>query len=500
MSNNLLAKVLSLLRVRSKIGGLEISDTDLRFAYMDGNSLETAALRIPPGIIEGGEIRNYDMMVEALKNLHGLLPPDLARKKFVNVIVTLNSIHIYTQVFSLPLIEESNMKEAIQLNISMVSPFDLSQAYAGWQLISQNRNELKVEILSAFAQKTFIDQLRSALAEAGFFALAVESGALSLARLIREKGSDFKIDKPLLVLSVDDKGLRFLIIRIGQLHFEYFQAWKDIQGEGKEISWDIFSDAIKRSMHQVINFYDSHWQEPLTDVAIASNSYVEEISKLVSENFSLNAKELKLNLDQTLRREWYEVAGSAIRGGIPRTDDKDVNLFGITVQEEFQQQQVIEFLKFWQILVPASLSLLLASMLASYMFLNGISESLEEQASLSINPQQMGEISALAAQIKDFNNSVVMISGLERTIKPKTTIFNEITPMINRNSIVLDRLYLQSEGSPIIFSGETDSQDQILSFKNDLTKDDFFSGVNLNLSDVKPQTKGFSFTLSFSVK
>lgn len=500
MGNNILAKTLSLLRVRSKIGGLEISDTDLRFAYMDGNSLETAALRIPPGIIEGGEIRNYDMMVEALKNLHGLLPSDLARKKFVNVIVTLNSIHIYTQVFSLPLIEESNMKEAIQLNISMVSPFDLSQAYAGWQLINQNKNELKVEILSAFAQKTFIDQLRSALAEAGFFALAVESGALSLARLIREKGSDFKIDKPLLVLSVDDKGLRFLIIRIGQLHFEYFQAWKDIQGEGKEISWDAFGDAIKRSMHQVINFYDSHWQEPLTDVVIASNSYVEEISKLVSENFSLNTKELKLNLGQTLRREWYEVAGSAIRGGIPRTDDKDVNLFGITVQEEFQQQQVIEFLKFWQLLVPASLSLLLASMVASYIFLNGISESLDKQASLSINPQQMGEISALATQIKDFNNSVVMISGLEKTIKPKTTIFNEITPMINRNNIVLDRLYIQSEGSPIIFSGETDSQDQILSFKNDITKDDFFSSVNLNLSDVKPQTKGFSFTLSFSVK
>jgi len=497
---NILSKVLSFLRVRPSIGGLEISDTDLRFAYLKGNSLETAALRLPPGIMEGGEIRDYGMLVEALKKFRELLPAEFAKKKFVNAIVTLNSIHIYTQVFSLPLIEEGELKEAIQLNISMVSPFDLSQAYAGWQQISQNKNELKVEILSAFAQKNFIDQLRNALNEAGFFPLAVESGALSLARLIREKGSDFKIDKPLLVLSVDDKGLRFLIIRIGQLHFEYFQPWKDIQGESKDISWDNFSEAIKRNLHQVINFYGSHWQEPLTDVVVASDSFVEEISKLVVDNFSLNAKELKLNLDQTFRREWYEVAGSAIRGGIPRADDKDVNLFGITVQEEFRQQQIIEFLRFWQILVPSSLMLLLVSMLASYMFFVNIGDSLNSQASLSISPQQMEEISTLASQIKDFNNSVRIISGLEKSLTPKTPVLSEITPIINKNNIVINRLYLQHEGMPIIFSGETDSQDQIIAFKNGLSSDNYFSTVNLNLSDVKPQTKGFAFTLSFSVK
>lgn len=497
---NILSKLLSFLRVRTKIGGLEISDSDIRFAYLNGNSLDTAALRLPPGIVEGGEIKNYDMLIEALKELRKLLPSDFSKKKFTNVIVTLNSIHIYTQVFSLPLIEEGDLKEAIKLNISMVSPFDLSQAYAGWQQISQNKSELKVEILSAFAQKTFMDQLRNALSEAGFFPVAVESGALSLARLIREKSPDFKIGKPLLVLSIDDKGMRFLIVRIGQLHFEYFQSWKDIQGEGKEISWDNFSGALKRSLHQVLNFYGSHWQEPLTDVVIASNSYVEEISKLVSENFSLNARELQLNFDQTLRREWYEVAGCAMRGIIPRADDKDVNLFGITVQEEFRQQQVIEFLKFWQVLVPSSLALLLVSMGASYVFFSELSGSLESQSSLSISPQQMQEISSLASQITDFNNSVKIISGLEKSLKPKTPTISELNPLINKNNIVVDRLYFQQDGVPVVFSGETDSQDQILSFKNDLSADNYFSTVNLNLSDVKPQAKGFSFTISFAIK
>jgi hypothetical protein len=303
-----------------------------------------------------------------------------------------------------------------------------------------------------------------------------------------------------LVLSVDDKGLRFLIIRIGQLHFEYFQPWKDIQGENKDISWDNFSESIKRNLHQVLNFYASHWQEPLTDVVVASDSFVEEISKLVVDNFSLNAKELKLNLDHTLRREWYEVAGSAIRGGIPRMDDKDVNLFGITVQEEFRQQQITEFLKFWQILVPSSLSLLLISMIACYMFFINLGKSLDSQASLSISSQQMEEISTLASEIKDFNNSVRIISGFEKSSKSKTLMLSAITPIVNKNNIVISRLYLQHEGVPVAFSGETDSQEQIIGFKNDLSKDNYFSSVNLNLSDVKPQTRGFAFTLSFSIK
>ncbi|HUX35583.1 MAG TPA: hypothetical protein VMV71_00955, partial [Candidatus Paceibacterota bacterium] len=211
-------------------------------------------------------------------------------------------------------------------------------------------------------------------------------------------------------------------------------------------------------------------------------------------------KELQLNFDQTLRREWYEVAGCAIRGGISRADDKDVNLFGVTVQEEFQQQQVIEFLKFWQVLVPSSLALILVAMGASYLFFMNISGSIESQATLSISSQQMEEINSLASQINDFNNSVKMISNLEDTLKPKMPAVSELNTMIDKNNIVVDRIYFQQDGTPVIFSGETSSQDQILAFKNDLSTDSYFSAVNLNLSDVKPQTNGFSFTISFSVR
>ncbi|MBI4085508.1 MAG: pilus assembly protein PilM [Candidatus Liptonbacteria bacterium] len=500
-ADKILSKTLSFLGAKTKIGGLEISDMDLRFAYFNGGALKTAALRLPPGIIENGEIKNYDTLVDALKELRDLIPEDFGKKKLVNAIVTLNSIHIYTHVFSLPLIEDENLKEAVQLNIRMVSPFDISQAYAGWQLITENKNELKMEILSAFAQKGFIDQLREAMTEAGFFPLAVESGALSLARLVREEAVDFQPEKPFLILSVDDKGVRFLILRMGQLHFEYFQSWKDIQGDAKNISWPNFEDAIKRNLNQVINFYRGHWEEPLDDVLIASNSLVEEISKTIRENFSINARELKLKFQESFRREWYEVAGSAIRGDTPRAEDKDVNLFGMTVQEDFRKRQILDFLRFWEILMSSSLSIMIVFMLISYLFLMNLGKSIQANSPFTISNQQMQEINALEAQIDDFNSSVKMLSELKSSTKPKTSMLVELNPLLNLNGIVIDRLYSQSGGLPAVLSGETDSQDKILSFKNSLSEGNYFSSVNLSLPDIKAQENGrLSFIISFKTK
>ena len=496
----ILSKALSLLRAKSKIGGLEISDTDIRFAYFNGDSPAMSALRLPSGIIEDGNVKNYDTLVEALKNLRELIPADFGDKKTINAIVTLSSVHVYTQVFSLPFMKDENLKEAVQLNVNMVSPFDLSQAYAGWQLISQKEGDLKIEVLSAFAQKAFIDTLRKALADAGFFAVAVESGALSLARLVRERGVDYKTEKPLLILSVDDIGLRFLIIRLGHLHFEYFQSWKDIQGELKEVSWENFEGAIKRNLHQVLNFYGSHWQEPLTDVVIASNTLTEEISKVINENFSMNASELKFRFDEPLKREWYEVIGSAIRGEVPRLEDEDINLFGITALEEFRRREIGDFIKFWQVLLFSWLAVLLLILLSVYMFLSKIGKSIESQSLLKLSGEQGKEIKDLEIKINDFNNSVGLLSNAQKSLKPKTYISDKLSPLLNKNGITVDRLYFQAGGLPVILNGETNSQGQILEFKNDLTADPSFSSVNLNLSDIKPQDRGFSFTLSFNFK
>ena len=119
---------------------------------------------------------------------------------------------------------------------------------------------------------------------------------------------------------------------------------------------------------------------------------------------------------------------------------------------------------------------------------------------LKLSGEQGKEIKDLEIKINDFNNSVGLLSNAQKSLKPKTYISDKLSPLLNKNGITVDRLYFQAGGLPVILNGETNSQGQILEFKNDLTADPSFSSVNLNLSDIKPQDRGFSFTLSFNFK
>jgi len=253
-------------------------------------------------------------------------------------------------------------------------------------------------------------------------------------------------------------------------------------------------------LHQVLNFYGSHWHEPLTEIAVASNSLVEEMAKVVKDNFSMNVKELTLNFGQSLKREWYEAAGAAIRGEIPRFEDKDINLFEMTAQEEFHRMEVMNFIKFWEVLVYSSMGILLLFLISSYVFLANMGKSVESQSSFKLSAQQNEEIGALGTKIKDFNNSVTLLSNAQKSLKPKSHVLDKITSLMNKNGIAVDRLYFQASDLPVIFSGETDSQEQILNFKNAIAGDSSFSSVNLNLSDINQQEGAFYFAISFKVK
>jgi len=497
---NIIEKVLSFLRARTKVGGLEISDTALRFAYFKGGALHVVGLRLPPGIVEQGEIKNQEQLLEALKNLRRQIPADFPRNSPVSAVATLSSVRIYIQAFTLPLIEGENLEEAVQLNIKMISPIELSQAYSGWQPVDKNQSESKLEILTAFVKKAFVDQVGVLLKEAGFSPIAMESGALSLARLLREKAVGFEPDKFYLLASIDNRGLQFLIIRRGQLHFEYFNSWKNIQGDGKEISWQDFEAAVKRNLHQVLTFYGTHWLEPITEVFLLTNTFGEEVSKIIRENFSLTVRELKLKLDQPTGRELFEVVGSVLRAETPRFKDRDINLFGITVQEEFRRRQVIDFLKFWEMSVPSSLGILLVVLVISYSFLVSMRHSLESQISSSTVGTESKQISSLKTQIDEFNRLVSLVSSTQNSLKPKIPVLDKIGFLANSGGVTIERLYLQGNGLPGTLSGGATSQDQLLNFKNALAADPAFDSVNLPLSDIQSKNDGLSFTINFVLK
>src|SRR3989344_5639202 len=277
-------RVWSALRVKPVVGGLEIADSNLRFIMWDESRWRTASVRLVPGIVVQGRIKNRKEFIASLRALRSqVLGSKAKRKKRISVVLSLSSVDIYTQVFNLPMIEGENLEKAIELNIQMASPTGASQSYSGWQFVNRGRDNMRLEILSAFLERGVVDELTEAMREAGFLVIAVESRAISLARVIKMVESKFDPAKSLIAVSVDSSGLDVLVVRGGHLHFDYFNSWNDLQGESKQISLDAFKAMILRSINQVLNFYNSNWSDPVAEILVSAVGMRDEIMKTAGE-------------------------------------------------------------------------------------------------------------------------------------------------------------------------------------------------------------------------
>lgn len=474
-----------------------MSDTALRFALLSGNKWITASLRLPPGIVEKGEIKNKEQFLAALKELHNqIVGPRKARKK-IGVVVSLSSVDIYSQTFSLPVIEGENLERAVQLNIQMTSPIAVSETYSGWQILGEDKTSVRLEILSAFIKRELVDEMISALRAANFVPHSLESRGLSLTRVIRQLSEGFDSARSYLVLDIDDTGLEFLVIRRAQLYFQYFIPWSDIYGEERQISQEAFEAAIVRSLHQVINFYHSHWPDPLNDIYLVVPSLREEVIRIINANFSLNILEVRLN-GMLATPEWFMALGAAIRGGMSAGRDQEISLLGISAQDEFRREQVLNFLEFWRVLIPASLGLLFVVFVLAETFLVQLNDNLDNKIKEISQSDRSTEIKDLEKKVEDFNLSVALIQNVLKESRGRFEVAGKVNDLMRSREIVLLRFWDQGSSLPITVNGIAKTEGAIKDFAAELGKSNEFQNVNLPLSEIRQTTEGVQFSLTFN--
>ncbi|MEK9180346.1 MAG: hypothetical protein AAB897_02960 [Patescibacteria group bacterium] len=491
------AKLLAALRVRTPIGGIEISDAVLRIAYFDDKSWKLDGVRLEPGVMESGKVRDYAKFVEALKNLRSKVFGENAQGR-TNIVASLSSISIYSQVFSLPIIEGENLEKAIMLNVQMVSPVDVSQAYSGWQMVGRDQDALRLEILSAFIEKSTVDEINRALFEAGFLVVAMESRALALSRIFRQEGEGMDISRSYVMVSIDGSGVDFLIIRRGQLYFEYFNPWRDIMDEQGRVSMDAYRAAILRSLHQVLNFYGQHWQDPVSEVVISATSLGDEAAAIITENFLLPTRRLRLKLGDEIYPDWYIALGCGLRGVVPRSEDRELSLLGIGAGEEFRREQFINFLRLWRLAMPVALGILAIMFFLADLFVIQTKHSFESQSLFALSAEQAKENDTLRADAETFNKSIAMIRSVQTTDFPKSTFIEKLNTIAAKNSISITSLDFPSLDQ-LSLRGETNSEERVVAFKNALEADTQFKSINLPLTGITSDGGIVAFSMSFGV-
>lgn len=496
-------KLLSVLRVRRNAGGLEVSDEALRFAYYDGGLWRLQTLRLAPGIVADGRIKNKEAFHAVLLELKSEIFGGNATKKTVNMVASFSSTNVYSQVFSLPLLEGDGLEKAVGLNIQMISPGNVSDMYTDWQILARNDTTGQSDFLSVFIDRAIVDEMTKAFSEVGFVAMAIESKALVLTRMLRENTNEMDSAKSYVAISIDNAGVNFLIIRNGKLYFEYVNHWRDLTDEKGQISMEMFTATVEKSTHQVMNFYGQHWSDPVSGIFIISSTFYEETRAAVALSTSVPVIPYVISFGgQEISPEWFVALGCGIRSFEFGKRKKEISLLNVSAEETFLRGQFVDFIDFWRILVPVVFAFTVALLVVIDIFLTQIQQSSIATSATALRDGNSAEVTAALATASDFNRSVALIGAIERGAKSKVPIISIIETAASSNGISVTNLSLQSKDGSVVFGGIARSEDQIFSFEKSIGSNSSFADVNVPLANIQKQTSGglFAFTMTFSVK
>ncbi len=503
-------RLLNILNPQPPIGGLEISDPALKFVLIKENKLTFISLNLTAGVIKEGKVNNKENFKAVLIKFHSQITPRL--KKKIYVILNIPDINIYAQVFNLPVVAVDNLEEAAHLNLQMISPTDFSSVYSDWQKVGETSIDGgQIEILGAFVPNKIVDEFTQCLKEANFVVAAIEFSGLAISRLIsglKEPINSF------LLLYLTSSGLNFSLIRNRNLYFNHFVLWP--AGEERQISLAAIREIIIREAQKVLNFASSHWPEAqINTLLLAAPALEEKISQIITENFSLSVQKVILSSKladsngqwsivnsqlSTLTSDWFSALGSSLRGLIPRSQDIIISLASTGTEEEFRQHQVINFIKIWRNIALTSLSFIFIAFMVVEGFLMKTTDSLNNQLANLANLPGLSEVDKFQEEAEKFNERVELGLQVKNQIYNWSPFFEKIKSLAG-NDVIIERIFIQSQETSVLFNGRATDEKAVVNFKTKLEQDSQFKDVNLPLAGITPTSGGsLRFSITFKLK
>jgi len=154
------------------VGGLEISETAVRYLSATARGLTHAALRLPQGIIKDGVVVDQAALSAALRELYRRVGGGSRPR---HVALTLPAHAISFLPFSAPAVSARDADEAARLNLSLATPFPAEEAYADYISLGEHAEgeEFTRELVGIYARRTVVDAYVKSSRAALFFPVIV---------------------------------------------------------------------------------------------------------------------------------------------------------------------------------------------------------------------------------------------------------------------------------------------------------------------------------------
>lgn len=208
------------LTLKPQAFGLDISDLSIKVARLKkrGGRYRLASFGEFPlqqGIIENGEIKKEEALVDILGNLQKHTKG--TRLDTAYVIASLPEEKAFLQVIQLPLMKKEELKQAVLVEAENYIPYSVETVYIDYALLPlapNNSNHL--DVLLASLPREIVDSYVAALRKARLIPLAFEIESLAIARALIKKET---IPYPYLLIDVGATRASFSVFAGSSLKF-----------------------------------------------------------------------------------------------------------------------------------------------------------------------------------------------------------------------------------------------------------------------------------------
>jgi type IV pilus assembly protein PilM len=174
---------MQLLRKQGSVIGLDIGTSMVKAAKMSQKGktfiLDNYALEpIEEGTVLSGEIKNPSVLAQAALKAVKRCDPHIR-----DVVIALPNSSILSDVLTMDLRPEKQMKEAVLVEAQQVSPFDMSDVELDYAILSRDEAAKKMKVLMVVAKNDIILSYIDFLNEAGLRPIVIDIDLLALANV-----------------------------------------------------------------------------------------------------------------------------------------------------------------------------------------------------------------------------------------------------------------------------------------------------------------------------
>lgn len=486
-------KVIEFLSPSPPIAGVEISDFYIRFFYVKNDRMMNLDVRLMPGVVKDGRVIQRDKLKDAFSKLMQKLGK--SAKKLPHIIITTPSSSIFLQTFNLPYLAPDKVPEAAELNLQMISPLPIEEAYTDWDELGEDKAGGQITFLGVFTDRKNIDAMVEACREVGFVVVAIEPSVFALERAVRAASPELDADDFHILLNVTNEGMDFVGISRKKVRFDYFVSWLSMYEGATEISTQLFEDTVARYTQQVLNFALSNIGVSPKEVVLVASEFHDEIRSIIEKKFNVKVTPLDAFANGKLTAVGGVSYGAYLRGLLPRGEDNLISLTSIGTKEEFEHSQIILFLKLWRNIGAAFGVTLLVIFAVSLFFLQSVLSRNQAIPAQDLPANEKNELQGLISSATDFNS---LVQKVQNSLGKRVVIYPYLAAVQSSltSDITLNQIGFQSLSSPLVISGTGASDTSIKKFKKMLEGVSLFKSVELPLTSLAPSGGG---QLNFSM-